>query len=90
MLEVIHSEQGKEGWTGPLSHASTLKSLCDSLVVSKEVGRRSKGGKRGCKLGRCQSSTAFLIPAASWLPPGSLVLTGSFSESSSSVCAGAI
>lgn len=66
---------------GPASHASTLKSLCDSLSVSKEVGRRSRGRrKRGCKLGRCQSSTAFLIPAASWLPPGSLVLTGVFSN----------
>lgn len=38
-----------------------------------------EGRKWGCKLGCCQSSTAFLIPKASWLPPGSLVLAGTFS-----------
>lgn len=44
----------------------------------RRLGGEAGGGKQVCKLGRCQSSTAFLIPAASWLPPGSLVLTGAF------------
>lgn len=65
------------GGGGPASRASALKCLCDSLSVLEEVWR---GRKRGCKRGRRRSSTAFLIPASSWLPPGSLVLTGAFSH----------
>lgn len=60
-------------WTGPVSQASTFKSLWQS----------GGGGGWG-------SSTVFLIWIASWLAPGSLVLIGSFSESSSCNCVGAL
>lgn len=89
MLEVIHSEQTRREEGG---HAPSPTPRHRSLFATVSQSQRRLGGEagEGCKLGRCQSSTAFLFLAASWLPPGSLVLTGSFFESASSNCAGAI
>lgn len=64
-------------WPG-LPHLHNEVSLRQSVSLIGG-GRKSKGRKWGCKLRCCQSSKAFLIPTASWLPPGSLVLTGTFS-----------
>lgn len=61
-------------------HWSLLVTVSQS---QREVGRSVRQRKQRCKLGRCRSGTAFLFPLASWLHPGSLVFTGSFSKSSS-------
>lgn len=70
---------GRGGRRPRLPHLDIEVSLRQSQS-QRRLGGEAGGRKQGCKLGRCQSSTAFLILAASWLPPGSLVLTGAFSN----------
>lgn len=55
MLEVTLrcTTTGDVGWTSPLSHASTFKSLQQRLKRSGEAEENEE-----CKLGRCRSSTA--------------------------------